>query len=115
MYLLANQCLKTTGVSQSGFASTFVTKLNLPSQGDKAGKRQEKNKNNSKGKMEKRHRSPNETSVRSSVLIVGNSVTLLPTVPKRRRRQRFMKAIKQKQKHLCRGRTIGRMTNAEHM
>jgi hypothetical protein len=50
MYLLANQWLKTIGVSQSGLASTFVTKLDLPSQGEKERKRQEKNKNNSKEK-----------------------------------------------------------------
>jgi hypothetical protein len=30
MYLLANQWLKTTGSTQSGLASTFVTKLNMP-------------------------------------------------------------------------------------
>jgi hypothetical protein len=30
MYLLANQWLKTTGTTQSGLASTFVTKLNMP-------------------------------------------------------------------------------------
>jgi hypothetical protein len=43
MYLLASQWLKTTGVSQSGLASTFVTKLDMPASG-KAGKNQEKNK-----------------------------------------------------------------------
>jgi hypothetical protein len=30
MYLLANQWLKTTGVAQSGLASTFITKLDMP-------------------------------------------------------------------------------------
>jgi hypothetical protein len=39
MYLLANQWLKTTGVSQSGLASTFVTKLDMPNQAMKTGKR----------------------------------------------------------------------------
>ncbi len=43
MYLLAiNQWLKTTGVSQSGLASTFVTKLDMPDSG-KTGKNQDKN------------------------------------------------------------------------
>jgi hypothetical protein len=41
MYLLANQWLKTTGVTQSGLASTFVTKLDMPSQ-EKGGKKDEK-------------------------------------------------------------------------
>ncbi len=38
MYLLANQWLKTTGVTQSGLASTFVTKLDMPDQGKGGGK-----------------------------------------------------------------------------
>jgi hypothetical protein len=48
MYLLANQWLKTTGVTQSGSASTFVTKLDMPEQG-RAGKRENKDKSE-KGK-----------------------------------------------------------------
>ncbi len=43
MYLLVNQWLKTTGASQSGLASTFVTKLDMPD-GGKARKNQDKNK-----------------------------------------------------------------------
>ncbi len=41
MYLLVNQWLKTTGVAQSGLASTFVTKLDMPNQ-EKGGKRNER-------------------------------------------------------------------------
>jgi hypothetical protein len=48
MYLLANQWLKTTGVSQLGLASTFVTKLDMLDQSGKAGKNQDKNKTKEK-------------------------------------------------------------------
>jgi hypothetical protein len=44
MYLLANQWLKTTGVTQSGLASTFATKLDMPNPNGKTGKKQGKNK-----------------------------------------------------------------------
>jgi hypothetical protein len=44
MYLLANQWLKTTGVTQSGLASTFATKLDMPNQNARMGKQQSKNK-----------------------------------------------------------------------
>jgi hypothetical protein len=44
MYLLANQWLKTTGVTQSGLVSTFVTKLDMPNPNGKTGKKQGKNK-----------------------------------------------------------------------
>jgi hypothetical protein len=47
MYLLANQWLKTTGTSQSGLASTFITKLDIPDSG-KAGRNQDKNKSKEK-------------------------------------------------------------------
>jgi hypothetical protein len=48
MYLLANQWLKTTGIAQSGLASTFVTKLDMPDQGQKAGRKDGKAKGNGK-------------------------------------------------------------------
>jgi hypothetical protein len=38
MYLLANQWLKTTGSTQSGLASTFVTKLDMPDMTQTPGK-----------------------------------------------------------------------------
>jgi hypothetical protein len=44
MYLLASQWLKTTRALQSGLMSTFVTKLDMPDQGPRTGKRQAKNK-----------------------------------------------------------------------
>jgi hypothetical protein len=114
MYLLANQWLKTIGVSQSGLASTFVTKLDLPSQGEKERKRQEKNKNNSKEKDGEAPSKP-KRDLRSSVSTVGNSVTLLPTVQKRRRRQKFKKTTRQKQTCLCCGRMIGKTRHVGHM
>jgi hypothetical protein len=48
MYLLANQWLKTTGVTQSGLASTFVTKLDMPNQ--EKGRKKE-GKDGGEGKM----------------------------------------------------------------
>jgi hypothetical protein len=48
MYLLANQWLKTTGTAQSGLASTFMTKLDMPNQGQKAGRKDGKEKGKGK-------------------------------------------------------------------
>jgi hypothetical protein len=48
MYLLANQWLKTTGTAQSGLASTFVTKLDMPNQSQKAGRKDGKEKGKGK-------------------------------------------------------------------
>jgi hypothetical protein len=48
MYLLANQWLKTTGTPQSGLASTFVMKLDMPNQGQKAGRKDGKERGKGK-------------------------------------------------------------------
>jgi hypothetical protein len=108
MYLLANQWLKTTGVSQSGLASTFVTKLDMPEQG-RAGKRENKESTKEKGKTEGKPKRDIVTLVKLSVLTAGRRVISLRIARKRKRSKKSaQKRTKAKPRPLCRGKTLGK-------
>jgi hypothetical protein len=97
MYLLANQWLKTTGVSQSGLASTFVMKLNMPNQGERAGKKEKDMTKEKQGNADATQK-PKRDMSKVKCFNCGKLGHLAPTCPEKEKKQEVNKGEKIKGK-----------------